>query len=273
MLGARAGVAVGLKVGPAIGVSADPIGPDSPMAGVTRDATSGIYCPANLTEWQSTLTAAGLSSANTPAGLWLCQDASGNLAAAIGAQALTVTGVLTYQVAAAGWARKVITIAGGTNKAIAPAGFADASANSVAWIGYMYMTAVPGGNRNVLVLSDSVGNGIRIDHTAADKLVGVDVANTVTSANNITGTALFPIAMVFNRTGSTCTFYTLAEAKVVTFNGTITDGTKGIGAVVATADASANWGYLAAFTGAAAEQFTTANYRTLLSTLGWAPGF
>lgn len=274
MIGPRPGLVAGIRAGLAAGISADEIALGGPsMSTVTRDATSGIYCPSTLSEWQTTLSVAGLSSANTPTGLWLCQDASGNLADVFATQNLTVTGVLTYQVAASGWTRKVITIAGGTNKAIAPAGYANAATTSVAWIGYMYMTAVPGGNRNVLVLSDSVSNGARIDHIATDKLTGVDVANTATTATNITGTALFPIAYVFNRTGSTATFYTLTEAKTITFNGTITDGTKGIGAVVATADASANWGYLTAFTGAAAEQFTTANYRTLLQTLNWVPTF
>lgn len=274
MIGPRVGIRVGVNIGAAVGVSADELGGGAanPMAGVTRDATSLIYCPANATEWTTTLSVAGLAGGN-PLGLWNCQDASGNLADSIGSQALTVTGVFTYQAAAAGWTRKVITIAGGTNKAIAPAGYADASATSVAWLAYLFMTVTPGGNRNVMVLSDSVANGIRIDHVATAKLTGVDVANTGTTVSNYTGTALFPLLMVFDRTHSTCTFYTALEAKTITFNGTITDGTKGIGAVVATADASANFGYLAAFTGGAAEQLTTAGARSLFTTLGWGPLF
>jgi hypothetical protein len=274
VIGVRVGLIAGVRVGVAGGINADPIAPDTnnPMASVTRDSTSGIYWPSNVAEWTTTLSVAGLAGGN-PTGLWNCQDASGNLADAIGSQVLTVTGAVLYQQAISGWSRKCFAMNATTAKAVAPAGYVPSS-SSTAWLGYLFLTTTPGANRVVFVLSDGATNtGGRFDHTAADKLQPVEGANNAITTNNYTGTAVFPALYVVDWTHSTATLFTHLEARTVTFSALLVDGNKGLGALVGTGDLTARWAGVAAFAGAAAEQFTTSGARSLLSTLGWGPLF
>lgn len=253
---------VGLAIGPRAG---------SPMASVSQDAASLIYCPANSTEWTTTMTVAGFGGGN-PASLWLCQEASGNLADSIGSNALTVAGAPSYQQTETGWSRKSVRITATTVQAFtAAAGVLDPSAASVAWLGYVCLAATPGGNRNVLTLTNNA-TGCRVDHLVANTMMIVCGGNTTSTANSYTGTTLFPILVVYNRTASSCTLYTNLESKTATFV-SVVDGTKGLGAVQGSGDPSAHWVYLTAFSGAAAEALNTNNARTLLQTLGWTVSF
>lgn len=275
MIGPRVGIAVGPRIGAAIGVDANELsalgGAPNPMASVTRDATSAIYCPANASEWTTTLTVAGLAGGN-PAGLWLCQEASGNLADAIGANPLVVAGAPTFQNANAGWTRKSVNITATTVQAFSlGAGSFDPSSVSVAWLGYCCLTATPGGNRTVITPTNAA-TSIHVDHQVSNKLIIGCGASTATSVNTYTTSTIFPIAVVYNKTALTCTMYTALEALTVVFS-VVIDGSKGIGAVIGSSDPSAHWAYLTAFTGAAAEQFTTAAMRTLLQTLAWTVSF
>lgn len=139
-IGLRVGAVVGEKIGPAVGLSEDSIGG---LAGVTFDALSGKYAPANSTEWAIVLSAAGITSGG-PSLLWLCQEASGNLADSIGTFTGTMTGApVTYQQPITGWSRKGIQGSDsgtglGNNQ---DSGLPDASVASMLSIGYSILNS------------------------------------------------------------------------------------------------------------------------------------
>ena len=63
-----------------------------PAPAWTVDDGSGIGCPANATEWAAVIAAAALTGVVTvPDALWLCQEASGDLADSIGTYTLTAS--------------------------------------------------------------------------------------------------------------------------------------------------------------------------------------
>ncbi len=72
---------------------------------VDQDATSLWYLPSDASQWTELL--AGTLLAN-PSSLWLCQEASGNLADSIGAVTFTAFGTPNYQQTVTGWTRKAI---------------------------------------------------------------------------------------------------------------------------------------------------------------------
>ena len=87
---------------------------DFTVAGVTRDATSGWYVPANATEWTALLAGTGIAN---PSNLWLSQQASGNLPDSIGSTPLVPFNGPSYQNTVAGWSRKAVgTVDGGGNQ-------------------------------------------------------------------------------------------------------------------------------------------------------------
>jgi hypothetical protein len=264
-IGTRIGTRFGTRLGAKVGLVGD-----SPMAGVTQDATSLIYAPSNATEWTTTLSVAGIASGN-PASLWLCQDASGNLADAIDTQALAVTGTPLYRQAITGWSRKAVGFSATVGQIWqAGAGVFDASATSVAWLTYMLTPTTPGGARQLVTISSNATSA-RIDHATTAKIQMTCGANTSSTINTYAIATVYPILLVYDRTHSTFTLYTHLEALSCTF-AAVVDASKGFGAVMTACALNARHLYGAVFTGAAAE-LTTSNARSLLSTLGWSPAF
>ena len=106
-IGPRIGARIGPRIGARVG---SPVGTAYSLATVTRDATSLMYCPANSAEWAQVIGVAGLTgTVPVPDALWLCQEASGNLADSVGAFTLTASGTgLAYQQTVAGWSRKFV---------------------------------------------------------------------------------------------------------------------------------------------------------------------
>lgn len=260
---------IGPRIGPRLGLVGNT---NNPLPTVTRDSSSLIYFPSSAGEWTTTLTAAALAGGN-PGGLWLCQDASSNLADAIGANPLVSGGgTPAYLQSNTGLTRKSVNITATTVQAFSIGlGLFDPSTTSVAWYGACCLTATPGGNRTVLTLSNGAAP-LTLAHNAANKLLLTCGAGTATSVNSYTTAITFPVLVVYDLTHSTCTLYTGLEALTVAFVA-VNDGSKGIGAVMLSADSAAHWSYLTAFSAAAAEQFTTSGARTLYSTLGWSPLF
>jgi hypothetical protein len=72
---------------------------------VTRDATSGFYCPANLAEWNELLANTGILP---PSLVWDCQDTSGALVDSIGGHSGTAHGAPQYGVTVSGWSRLAV---------------------------------------------------------------------------------------------------------------------------------------------------------------------
>lgn len=259
----------GVQFGNTFGNSLGP----PPIPGVTLDAASGKYYPASAAEF-TLFNAANSGVTNfptsfTPTELWNCQDTSpNNLAGAIAALALTVAGTPAYRQSTAGMTRLSVNITATTVQAftIGIGGGFDLSANSVTWFGDVATTGTPGGNRNVLTLSNDA-TGMRIDHNTANKLILTVGGGTFTSVATYTLAGFYPLVLVYNKTASTVTLYTNQEILVGTFI-TLVDGIKGIGAVQGNGDPTSKFTWLGAVSGATAE-ITTNNVRAWLQSRGW----
>lgn len=216
-------------------------------------------------------TALGLTAPNY---LHLCQEVSGNLADTIGSVPLAFASTPLYNASLSGWARRFVGITSTTLQkfSAAIATGPDPGTQSVTWLVYLALTVTPGGNRNVVVLSNNAA-GLRIDHTILNKLQLI--CNGVTATSVVTyGTGVMPCLITFDRTAGTVALCTDKERLVGTYSAGVVDGEKGFGAVTTNGDAGARYGWNAIWTGAAAEAFSTAGAsRSLLQTLGWSPLF
>lgn len=267
MIGLRTGLAVGLRTGFAVGLGADPLTGASGIAGVSRDASSGKYCPANAAEWTLLMAAAGLATGN-PSLLWLCQEASGNLADSIGSFTGVQSGAVpTYQQAVSGWTRVGVKTADGatTKFSDASAGEPDGLTNSQLTLCYFVVTA---GNSRGLFGQHTGATRTSLQTTAAHLAQTINNATTTNGTGDII-TATPTVAVVKNnRTGSAQTAYTAGEKITTVFDAGVSGKQTFIGAP-ALNTATATYLYLVSFFNAAAE-LTDAQVKTLLQTLGWA---
>lgn len=263
-LGSRVG-SRGSLYGSVVGSSGDDEGVS--MQGVTKDATSGIYCPATLAEWNQTMAAAGIGS-GSPSVLWLCQEASGNLADSIGSFTGTAGGAGNlYQQAVTGWSRVAVgaaeaATANWTNSA---AGLPDPSAASLLGLVYAAITATPTAVRGVSRMATTTTIEARVTTTPAARVVAG--ANTATGSSTL-GTGVRPWVTKHNVTGSSQALYTDQDKVIPTF--TALSGKQillGNGGVT---PPTIRYLYAVWFFNAAAE-LTDAQIKTLLQTLGWAP--
>jgi hypothetical protein len=259
-IGTRVG-SRGAFIGSAIGSSADDEGGGSnPLAGVSRDATSGIYVPATAAEWATVLSVAGIGSGG-PASVWGFQDASGNLADSVGASPLTVTGVGAYQQAVPGWTRLGIQTAdAGTFRA--STAWPTSTTASVLALGYITVLSLPAASRELLGMASATGTF---------EVLATGVPRTVNGANTGPGTvslvgAVVPCVLRYVLSSTLLTGFSLAD-KMNPTAGAITSAV--LGDILLT-DAATQWLYGAAWTGTPAEM-SDAQVKTLLQTLGWEP--
>jgi len=238
-----------------------------PMAGVSRDATSNIYCPANSTEWGIALTAAGIASGG-PTSLWLCQEASGNLADSIGSNTLTANGAPAYAQAVGGWTRKAIVFTVdtvGQRASAVIAAFAPATHSTLS-IAYIAFSATPAGTRRVLDIGDG-GTAGYIEHQITTGKLAIHVgANTSATAATYSGIGVVPVVAKHNVTASAQALYTGTDKCIPTF-AALTGTVQGIGATTGSSTGQVTL-YMATFVDAAAE-LSDAQVKTLLITLGW----
>lgn len=235
---------------------------------VTRDATSGIRCPASSAEWTDFLAYYG-SPVAAPADLWLCQEASGNLADTIGGNTLTANASPAYQQTVTGWTRKAVqfTVNTASQRFTAViAGLAPA-AHSVMWIGYIELTADPSSSRAVIDVGVG-GTTLLIQHTTTGLIRCNCASVTADSSGSHTGIGVFPLVMVYDRTNSTVKVYTGTEKITGTYSALVTGTVQGIGAGSGSSTGQ-NTVYLAAWADSAAE-VSDANLKTLLQNLGWS---
>lgn len=264
MFGPRIGPRIGPRVGPRIGLVPDS---SNPMAGVTQDATSLKFVPSTAGEWTKTLAAAG-DSVGAPGALYLCQEASGNLADSIDSFTLTAAGTgLTYAQAVTGWSRLGILFNdGGTGTFTSTsASLPDISTTSFAALLYFIDTA-SASNRTVF----SMGTTTTILGIAQSTGVGriLSGANSTLGTVDIRG-VVRPWILMHNKTGTVDQLYTDAEKITPTFS-TLTTG-KQI-QFGSSAHPPGTLLYGALWFGAAAER-TSTQWKTLLTTLGWSPAF
>jgi hypothetical protein len=260
-----------MRIGPVVGLSGLRIGlgevsAANPMAGVTQDATSLKYVPANAAEWAQTMEAAGIASGN-PFALWLLQEASGSPADSIGAFTLSVNS-FNYQNAVAGWTRKSMDagdIGSEFYLATGSAALPQLDIESCTVLMYAAITATPAGDRSVVLAGD-----FRANVTSSNVPKANNGTTTATGAQSVT-TAVRPWVIRHNVAASTQAVFTDLEKVIPVFGASSTS--KRIffgGAIERNPDIKIL--YACAFRGAAAEM-TDTQLRTLLQTLGWTIGW
>jgi hypothetical protein len=263
MIGPRIGPAIGPRVGPAVGVSADPLsGGGASLVGVSRDATSNKYVPANASEWSQVMAVAGISSGG-PSLLWLCQEASGNLADSIDSLPGTVSGTpITYQQAIAGWSRFGIT-GGDGGTAIADSSSAtlpDPTTAATLVISYVICTATPAVLRQVDLIGTANVATTRINTTP--RFQGVSGGSAITGAVDPTG-AVRPFVLLDDPIAARSACYTDQEKLVPTRAATTGKRSR------FNFSFAGSLLYRVQFNASAA-QLSDAQVKTLLQTLGWS---
>jgi hypothetical protein len=204
---------------------------------------------------------AGIGSGG-PGLLWLCQDASGNLADSIDSLPGTVSGApISYQQAIAGWSRFGIS-GGDAGTAIADSSSAslpDPATAATLIISYAIVTAAPAAIRQVDLIGTANVATTRISTTP--RFQGVSGGSVITGASDPTG-SVRP--------------YVLLDDPVAARSATYTDQEKLVPTRAATTGKRSRFNlsfagsllYRVQFNGSAA-QLTDAQIKTLLQTLGW----
>lgn len=270
MIGVRAGVTVGMRAGVAVGVPEDELGVPGtdPLAGVSRDASSSVYVPANGSEWTTLMNVAGVATGN-PSTTYLCQEASGNLADSIGTFTLAASGTgLLYQQTISGWTRKAVgtTTAGTGVFANADAGLPNIATNSILLMMYVQPTTIA-------TRRDIIGFGAAATKCVAQNEVTTGFARALCNSNiggpgavNMGG-SVHPWVLQANRTASTCTLYTDVEKITPAFSAAIAGQSITVGTFIAGC-ATARYLYGACWFNSAAEM-TSGQVKAVLQTLGW----
>lgn len=270
VIGPRVGAKVGPRVGVAVGIGTDELAAGG-MAGVARDATSGIYCPATAAQWTQTLGVAGIASGN-PSVLYLLQEASGNIADSIGTFTGTATGTgFTYSNVEAGWSRVGV---GMTDAATGQwlntsASLPDPATTSMLMLTYANVTNTPAAARLVTRMAGTTT--IRAQITTTPRAQIIAGANTATGTTSDPHGAVRPWVLKHNVTASAQALYTDQEKVVPTF-AALSGKQILLGGSAAVAAATTHYLYSAVFFAAAAE-LTDAQVKKLLQTLGWTPAW
>lgn len=268
-IGARTNV--GATVGTRVGMRRG--GTPNPLATVARDATSNIYRPTNLAQWQTVLSVAGVTG--DPFLRWALDQAAGDAPDSIGsltgARGGTVSNI-SFQQAIPGWTATGVTLAKGADGTFIttdaslpdtatgdllvmcnvrfPAAIAAGSPSTVMQLGYVYATRVSCETMNTPT--------VRAFTPAATLAGAANPSNAIT-----------PIAILVDRTNGRATVLTRFEALDVAIGG----AGKGIliGGDNIQTDLSAGCTYwdLVAFQGPAARK-SNANIKAIWTTLGWS---
>jgi hypothetical protein len=238
----------------------------NPMEGVSQDATSEIYCPADAAEWTTTMAAAGLASGN-PSNLWLMQEAAFPFVDTIGGVSLSGASA-TAQNPVSGWTRLAAGTADGTSNGWSTVSIVNNAAASYALLAYVALTDTPGSARTVF------GFGAAGDHryvgvtTTPRYRAGIFLGGT-TDGTGTPGAAVHPVMLLVDRTNSRLRVYTDQEIISLAWAAPVAGGALlNFGDQIGIGSAPAHFLYSAGFASAAAE-LSDANVRTLLETLGW----
>jgi len=235
---------------------------------VTRDATSGIRCPASGTEWTNFLAYYGIST--TVSSAWKCDEASGNAADCVGSLTLTASGTPTYQQTVSGWSRKGFGFTdAGAQKFVAASGTGpNPATTSVIWCFYITMpTSNPAATRTIMGASHTgtTQDMVQIVTTGKPRAVVFNV--TTDGTVNVVNGGTMPMLLKYDRTNSAARLYNTNEKITATYNSGVLDGNKGVGPPIGTA-ATMNCVYGFMLQGANAE-LSDATVKTLLQSLGW----
>lgn len=196
---------------------------------VTADATSTIKIPQTAEQWIS------LSDAeppwSPPANLWLCQEASGNLADTIGGVTLTKGGSPTYQGAVTGWSTKGLgfTQVGNQGFSSATGGVSDPG-DSTASLTYVKVT---GDSANRVIATIAGANLAIFVNASGQLLISAQNQTAVHGTFDYRDGNVHPLILRHNE-GAQVT-YAITDKEIVKSTwGTVTTGQVAIGAGAAT---------------------------------------
>lgn len=264
----------GVLHGPVHGVKHGPNHFTLPLApsggsipGVSRDATSLKYVPANAAEWTALMAAASLATGN-PSDTWNLQEAAAPMIDTIGANNMTMSGAgLLFQQPVAGWSRLAIaTPDGQPNHNAQTLTAVDISTTSALALVYVRMpVAAPAATRRLVRLNST---GVRTDINTTPVLQCLTQGVGGTTVNGVSNptSAVRPLVVQIDRTGGRTRVFTDQE-KIVGTVGTYVTPVFNLGSSGGNS-ADASYLYCALFTGAAAE-LSEAQVKTLLQTLDW----
>ncbi len=233
---------------------------------VDKDATSGIRCPSSLTQWQDfVLYNVTFGSADfpnvTPSLLWLCQDASGNLADAIGSFTGTAGGTAaTYHAAVSGWSRFGIAGSDGATTTFnnTSASLPDPASASMLTLCYQVCDSAPAASRNPIFYGTALQTFEVFTATPVLKLQG---GGSVIGTSNLAG-QVRPFVLQHDVTNNRS--LAASDQEKLTSTKRATTG-KALNTALSFPGKRL---YLAGFFSAAAE-LTDANIKALLQGLGW----
>ena len=231
----------------------------------TIDATSSKGAPADATEWTALRTTESLSAWSNPNYLWLCQEASGNLADSIASMTLTAGGSgLGYEAAVSGWSRKALTTTDGTGGRWQSTSFDDISSDSVLVLLYARVDTIGANNRSLLEVGTSTDCRIRSLTTPARR---ASAGGNFADGGDHTGVVRAYVLRI-DRAGTTVAVFTSGLSKLSpTWNTSITGGRIVLGGNSNTPSQN-SYLYAAAWVGAAAER-SDDDVTDLLTALGW----
>lgn len=258
-IGPRVGFG-GLRFGSGFSTAADP------FAGVSKDATSNIYVPANAAEWTTFIAAAGLSIA-VPDALWLFQEASGNPADSIGSFTLTASGTgISYQQAVTGWSRKAIKFTdAGTGALVSTStSLPDISTTSMLTVAYCDILSTPASARDIVTQGTTTRDALQV--TTTPRFQALSGSNASPQNGTPVG-AVRPYTLRTNRSASTVLGTTDIHKAVPTFSTSIT-GKKITFGNLASGSPPLTCLYSFELHGVNAE-LSDATLKSLLQALGW----
>lgn len=261
-IGTRSGSSISSRIGHARGGA-------SPMATVSRDATSGKYRPQTVAQWNTTRSVAGVP-AGAVTSIWNFQDASGGIVDLLGVNNLSEFGAVVYDQALAGWLTKFCGMADaavGAEFASLAASLPDLATDDVLLIFYLAFPTTPGGARTYLGLGSS---SYQMRVSAAPAVTCFAGGNSAVGTAD-PGVVVRPHILRHNRTDGTAFFCTDQEKLEPTFDAAVNGERLDLGGFDAPApNMLANYG--AMFTGAAA-RLTNAEVKALVTTLSFSPAW
>jgi hypothetical protein len=252
------------------GMPPDMNGEMPPVVAWSVDATSGKAVHASTKEWTDFITAKQLNIF-PPNGLWLMQDANGNLVDDVGNVDLAIqSGAPMYRGAITGWSRLAVKMGDGEGVRFAnttDSSLPSVSSSSLTVLMLYANETTPAATRTVLVGGSgpaSVIAEVGIDNLRHFRL---SVNGTPAFGTMDHGAGVLPLVLKLDRTNM--------QQKLVTNKETITppytalSGGRGIfiGAANA-ASPEGRWLYMAAWYGPAAE-INDSDITKLLTALGW----
>lgn len=233
------------------------------------DATSSKGVPNSSAQWSTVITDNALTNWSAPNSLFLCQEASGDLADSIGSITLTANATPVYAQAVSGWTRTAVGTTDGTaNQRFrsTQAGLPDLGTTSMLVLAYVAVTNNPASTRGVMGIGNPAGIERRAAVGTTSSLARAVAGSTSTSATE-GGTAVRPIIIKIDRTGSTALYYSNIEKLSPTF-GTPAGKLLDLGATIGASPATNRYLYAAMWSGSAAER-SDQDIRDLLEALGW----